>query len=43
MYFIFIEKKIGWEEKVIYLFFLFSVRFVMVKEFKFEDDLFIFF
>lgn len=39
----FIEKKIGCEEKVVYLFFLFSVRFVMVKEFKFEDDLFIFF
>lgn len=42
MHFISIEKKTGCEEKVIYLPFPFSARFVMAKELKLEDDLSIF-
>lgn len=42
MHFMSIEKKTGWEEKVIYLPFPFSARFVMAKELKLEDDLSIF-
>lgn len=42
MHFISIEKKTGCEEKVVYLPFPFSARFVMAKELKLEDDLSIF-
>lgn len=42
MHFMSIEKKTGCEEKVIYLPFPFSARFVMAKELKLEDDLSIF-
>lgn len=42
MHFMSIEKKTGCEEKVVYLPFPFSARFVMAKELKLEDDLSIF-
>lgn len=42
MHFMSTEKKTGCEEKVVYLPFPFSARFVMAKELKLEDDLSIF-